>query len=127
MDPSIKALWEAFAIAGAEPRRAVEILEMGLQRARAESDLRGIGSLAKHAGALCDHLESIHEACVYDEEASRAEPHHLYPRIAWGDALRKCGDKWRAREVLLSCLEMARQDGDEDVQHITAQILEKIE
>jgi Flp pilus assembly protein TadD len=125
MSAATNALRQAFLMAESEPARAIERLEMFLKKARADGDVRGVASVARHAGSLAHHLDRFREASAYYEEALLGAPHDACLFLACGDALQRAGESERARVALSRALELALLQRDEDLADVTRRLLEK--
>jgi tetratricopeptide (TPR) repeat protein len=122
-----EALKQALAIVRTEPRKAVELLESALERARVRSDKPGAALLAKHAGVVCEGLEDLSRANYYFNEALVADQQDVYLHVASADALRRLGDMDAARSALERALILANEQGDGEMADVAAQALARLD
>ena len=108
-------LREALRVARTEPRKALDLLEAGLQKARKGDDRRGACSLARNAGILCTELGDLLGACKYYEEALNNDAEDAYLHFASGDILVKLGRRGEARLAFTRSLELAKEQADGDM------------
>lgn len=108
-------LKEALALAQADPRRALDLLQQGLTNARASADLEAVSSFARNAGLICVHTGDLHRGIGFYEEALSAAPDDAYLHFAYGDAQRRLGELEAASRAFSRSAELARQQGDEDM------------
>jgi tetratricopeptide (TPR) repeat protein len=115
LSESNEILRQAAIVARTDVRKALEVLEMGLRKARKGPEARVVSSLARHAGVMCTQLGDIREALSYYEEALGGDPQDAYLHFAIGDLWRRLGQHDAARSAFIRSLELATQQADDDM------------
>ncbi len=115
LDDMNQLLRQALALARTEPQRALDLLESGLEKAKEISDLRAIATLAKHAGVVSSGLGELHRASAYFNEALAANLQDAHVCFATGDVLHRLGNSRDAGVAFARTLELATDQGDNDM------------
>jgi tetratricopeptide (TPR) repeat protein len=115
MNETNETLRRALAMASADPRGALALLESGLEQARKHGDRRGVAALAQHAGIVSSGSGDLRGAIRYFDEALGARPEDAYLHFARGDAYRALGQREPALAGFTRSLELATSQGDLDM------------
>jgi tetratricopeptide (TPR) repeat protein len=118
-----ETLRQALALAGAEPRRALETLETGLQKARQRADWAGVSSLARHAATISTELGDFAAAITYYDEALIGSSKDGYLHFSIGCVRKTLRQNEEARTAFTISLELAKKDGDIDLTTMASRAL----
>jgi Flp pilus assembly protein TadD len=116
----------AMSIAKDDPGQAVSILDAALRDAKQRQDVVSISKLARHAGAICEHLGQARRAVGYYQLALEGDVENVSLCIALGGVHRQLGEQVDARNAFSRGLELARDQNNEEWARVAADALAEL-
>jgi len=117
----------AMSVAKDDPFRAVSILEAALTDAKQRHDVLSISKLARHAGAICEHLGQSRQAADYYQLALEGDGANTALHISLGSIHRQLGERAEARNAFARALELATAQNDDEWARVAADALAQME
>src|SRR6266511_770020 len=106
---------QALALAASQPRKALEILDSGIARARAISDSASTSRLASHAAVIAEQSGELERATQYYADALEGEPTDPYLYIALGSLKLRLNNVSEAKSAFERALNLGNATGAQEV------------